>query len=152
MVSSLLGQADCVGLTEALSAEPAPCDVSAGNDVEGLFLSRRSLTILKRDPEFWREAYRFLVRAQNRLLDRLAVQALCRLDGRLAYFLLDVAPLLERTPALQITQGLIAQGVGASRPKVNRVLQRFRDLALVALHNGQVIGITDRAGLRQLIR
>lgn len=92
------------------------------------------------------------MRAHNRLLERLAVQALCRLNGRLAYYLLEVEPLLERTPAMQITQGLIAQAIGASRPKVNRALQEFRDLALVTLHNGQVIGVTDRAGLRKLIR
>lgn len=148
---TILGQADAIGLTEALSAEPAPYDVSTGSDVEGLFLSRDSLEFLQGEQVFWREAYGFLARAHNRLLDRLAVQATLPLEGRIAHFLLETASVLEQTPVPRLTQGLIAQGIGASRPKVNRVLQHFRELALVDLENGRVVAVVDPVGLRQFL-
>lgn len=73
--------------------------------------------------------------------------ALSTQEGRIAAFLLEIERIARRTPGFRLTQGMIADAVGASRPKVNRCLKALERRAVVALRNGSIPEIRSRGAL-----
>ena len=84
------------------------------------------------------------------LIDKMASLAFRSLEGRIVSFLLDMQPIIERTPSLKLSQGMIAMAVGASRPKVNHCLRTLERRGWIARCNGSLPHICDPAALKRL--
>ena len=85
------------------------------------------------------------------LRSRLTTFAFSTLEGRIAAFLLEIERIARRTPGFRLTQAMIADAVGASRPKVNRCLKALERRGVVALHSGSIPEICSRDSLVRLL-
>jgi len=102
-------------------------------------------------PEFRVAIERELARELLQLRSRLTIFAFSSLEGRIAAFLLEIERIARRTPGFRLTQGMIANAVGASRPKLNRCLKALERRGVVGLRNGSVPEIRDRDALMGLL-
>lgn len=152
MIIALLGRGQTAGLAESVLATPAERETVAGSDATVISIPWRAIIEtaftsaddrLRIDRELAREA--------QALRDRLATLAFCSLEGRIAAFLRDVQRLASLTPSLRLTQGQIANGVGASRPKVNRALKGLERRGLIAWRAPSGPEILDPAALWRLL-
>ncbi|HEU0134924.1 MAG TPA: helix-turn-helix domain-containing protein [Allosphingosinicella sp.] len=80
----------------------------------------------------------------------MATLAFRSLEGRIASFLIDMQPIIERTPSLRLSQSMIATTVGASRPKVNHCLRNLERRGWIQRSNGSIPVIRDAAALKGL--
>lgn len=105
-----------------------------------------------------RAAEQFLLALLARRVEELSglvVEAMYDgLDRRVHRRLLDLAELYaERSPrvVITLTQELLAELVGGTRPSVNQVLQRLADQGIVELGRGKIT-VLDRAALERKLR
>jgi CRP/FNR family cyclic AMP-dependent transcriptional regulator len=114
--------------------------------------------LLDNFPQVSRNLVRILT-ARVRLSDQL-IHALATLDvyGRVARQLLAFGEKYgrEKDGALQIrialTQGDIADLVGASRKRVNQVMVSFKEQGLIGVNTDGAISIQDKEGLARYLR
>ncbi len=142
---------DWIGLLESLDGGGALFEVCAGCDATVVVFHQAVLKELSDDARFWMEVYPRFVAAHRQVVERLQIGVLGSLRARLAQVLLDFAPEIQGRSPLVLDQGLIAQAVGASRPKVNRWLKLFESAGLITLRRGRVVSLDNPAGLSQLI-
>lgn len=152
LILSILGPSDCLGLPELVLSVPAETEVAAGADSVLLSIPWRIVTGLWYSaPEFRIAIERELARELLLLRTRLTTLAFSSLEGRIAAFLLEIDRIARRTPGFRLTQAMIADAVGASRPKLNRCLKALERRGVVALHNGSIPEIRNREALIGLL-
>ena len=148
LILSILGRSDCLGIPELILSMPAETETVAGVDSVLLSIPWRRVTELwSSTPEFRLAIERELARELLLRRSRLTTFAFSTLEGRIAAFLLDIERIARRTPGFRLTQGMIANAVGASRPKVNRCLKALERRGVVALHSGSIPEIRSRDAL-----
>lgn len=152
LILSLLGTGDCLGLPELILSVPAETEVVAGADCAVLSVPWRVVNALMLTaPELHVAIERELSREVMVLRSRLTSLAFSSLEGRLAAFLMEIERIAHRTPAFRVTQTMVAEAVGASRPKINRCLKALERRGVIALHNGSLPEIRDREALIDLL-
>lgn len=152
LILSIAGPGDCVGIPELVLSVPTETEVMAGVDTVVLSIPWRAVTELWHSaPEFRIAIERELARELLQLRSRLTTLAFSSLMGRIAAFLLEIERIARRIPGFRLTQGMIAEAVGASRPKINRCLKTLEHRGVVALHNESIPEICDRDALIDLL-
>lgn len=114
----------------------------------------RFLPLLKRDVGLSIRLIEALCGQVRRSDERMLELAFLDLPSRLAKAVLrgserEVAGRVEVSAKLSISQGELANMIGASRENVNRCLRRWQDADLIELKDGWLV-IVDRAGLVEL--
>jgi CRP/FNR family transcriptional regulator, cyclic AMP receptor protein len=103
---------------------------------------------IKRDPDFAMELIDYLVRTNVNLQSELATAILYTSEKRLARALLSIDELFLGTKLLKIgkiNQQTLADMIGTSRQRVNRMLKRFEHLGLISFKKGIEIHDSLRA-------
>lgn len=126
---------DMLGELALFDAEPRSADATAATPVSGYVLTRSAFRRLAaRHPELTEAALTHLCAMLRDTTGQLESIALYQLRARVARFFLFALTQLngEDIPedaalSLPVSQGELAAMLGASRPKVNGVLQSFRD-------------------------
>jgi len=134
--------------------QPRSADATAVGPVTGWVLTRRAFdTLAGGDPAFYEAALTRLSTLLRTTTLQLESIALYQLRARVARFLLITLEQLhgadipeDASLALGLSQGELASVLGATRPKVNRVIQDFRDEGLIRDEAGT--WTCDIAGLR----
>ncbi len=129
------GPAEMLGELALFDAEPRSADACAAEPTTGHVLTRFAfLSLAARHPQLYDAALAHLSAMLRDTTGQLESIALYQLRARVArFFLIALTQLngddIPEAPALHlpVTQGELAAMLGASRPKVNRVLQDFRD-------------------------
>lgn len=130
---------EMLGEMALFDGQPRSADAVAAGEVHGLVLNRRAfLAIAGRHPTLWQGALGHLAGMLRATTLQLESIALYQLRARVARFLLITLEQLHGAEvpegaalALGLSQGELAAVLGATRPKVNRVLQEFRDEGLI---------------------
>ena len=147
---------DLLGEMALFDAEPRSADAVAARPTAGFVLHRTAFQqIAGQNPQLMVAVSAYLCRRLRETTDQLEGIALYNLEARLARFLLFTlrqihgddmpdAPSLR----LNISQSDLAAVLGATRPKVNQVLQTLRDCGAVS-RDGSVM-TCDVAALRDL--
>lgn len=152
LVLSILGRSDCLGIPELILSIPAEAETVAGADSVLVSIPWRDVTQLwPVMPEFRTGIERAMAAELVQRRSRLITFAFSTLEGRIAAFLLETEKVAQRTPGFRLTQGLIADAVGASRPRVNRCLKDLERRGVVALHNGSMPEIRSHNALVSLL-
>jgi CRP/FNR family cyclic AMP-dependent transcriptional regulator len=148
-----LGPGETTGELALLDGAPRSASVVAAEATTVLMLTRAAvLELLAENPHVLDAVLRNLGQIVRRLTDQVADLIFLDLTGRLAKLLLRLGEDHARPDGtvvldLGITQSDLAAMVGASRPAVNRVLQRMAVRGLITV-DGQVIVLRDLSGLR----
>jgi CRP/FNR family transcriptional regulator/CRP/FNR family cyclic AMP-dependent transcriptional regulator len=144
----VFGPGECLGEMALLDDKPRSATAVALEPVEALLIYREEfLALLERRPAVARAVMSFLADLVRRLNEQLQDAIFLDVPARVAKKLLELADEHgQSTPqgirlTLRLTQGELAQMVGAARPTVNRQLQRFQkrgslsvDLEGITLH------------------
>lgn len=151
------GPGHCVGELGFLDGAPRSTGAVTMEQTSALTLEREDfLYILKIEPRLAQHCIDLLCERVRLLTAYVESLAFLDIQGRVAYFLLDLAQQYgERNQhgtavQLRMTQGEMASCVATSRETINRVLAAYRDLGLVSL-DGNTITIVDMTGLRRHI-
>lgn len=151
LIVAFLGRSETAGLPEMMLSSPAEKETVAGDDSVAISIpwwAMSEASALSKD--FSSRIAIELAREYSALIDKIATLAFRSLEGRIASFLLDMQPIIGRTPSLKLSQGMIAMAVGASRPKVNHCLRTLERRGWIARCNGSIPQICDAAALRRL--
>lgn len=148
-------EGEILGELALFDAEPRSADAVAVGRVTGHVLSRASFRdISARHPSLNEAALAHLSAMLRDTTGQLESIALYQLRARVARFFLFALTQLNGDDIpegaairLPVSQGELAAMLGASRPKVNRVLQDFREEGLLA-DEGQGVWRCEVAGLR----
>jgi CRP/FNR family cyclic AMP-dependent transcriptional regulator len=159
VILSILGAGDTLGEMSLIDSVGRSASVLTLEDSLLLWMDRATFqTMLDDFPPVARNLVRILS-ARVRLSDQL-IQSLATLDvyGRVARQLLAFAEKYGRpgvggeiTIPIRLTQGDMAELVGASRKRVNQVMVAFKGLNLITEAEGKVT-ILDREGLARYCR
>jgi CRP/FNR family cyclic AMP-dependent transcriptional regulator len=159
VILSILGAGDTLGEMSLIDSVGRSASVLTLEDSLLLWMDRTTFQhMLDNFPPVARNLVRILS-ARVRLSDQL-IQALATLDvyGRVARQLLAFAEKHGRPEAngeitipIRLTQGDMADLVGASRKRVNQVMVAFKGLNLVVEAEGKIT-ILDREGLAKYCR
>ncbi|MCW1933030.1 Crp/Fnr family transcriptional regulator [Pararhodobacter zhoushanensis] len=130
---------EILGEMALFDSAPRSADATAVGAVSGFVLDRSAFhTLAQADTGFYRSALAHLSGMLRSTTLQLESIALYQLRGRVARFLLITLEQLhgadipeEAGLSLGLSQGELAAVLGATRPKVNRVLQDFRDEGLI---------------------
>jgi CRP/FNR family transcriptional regulator, cyclic AMP receptor protein len=148
-----LGPGETTGELALLDGAPRSASVVAAEPTTVLMLARTAvLELLAENPHVLDAVLRNLGQMVRRLTDQVADLIFLDLTGRLAKLLLRLGQGHARPDGtvvidLGMTQSDLAAMVGASRPAVNKVLQRMVVRGLITV-DGQVIVLHDLDGLR----
>ncbi|MEZ5798037.1 MAG: Crp/Fnr family transcriptional regulator [Paracoccaceae bacterium] len=140
LVLRQVGPGEMLGELALFDAEPRSADATAAEPVQGHVLTRAAFrAIAERHPALNQAALAHLSAMLRDTTEQLESIALYQLRARVARFFLFTLTQLngEDIPdgaalRLAVSQGELAAMLGASRPKVNRVLQEFRDEGVLA--------------------
>jgi CRP/FNR family cyclic AMP-dependent transcriptional regulator len=152
-VLETLGTGGTIGELALLDGAPRSASVVAAEPSTVLMLTRTAVfQLLAENPHVLDAVLRGLGQMVRRLTEQVADLTFLDLTGRLAKLLLRLGEAHARPDGtmlldLGITQSDLAAMVGASRPAVNRVLQRMVGRGQISI-DGQVIVLLDPAGLR----
>lgn len=135
---------EMLGELALFDGQPRSADATAAGPVAGQVLTRRDFdTLAARHPEVLSLALAHLAGMLRATTLQLESIALYQLRARLARFLLITLEQLHGADppegaalALGLSQGELAAVLGATRPKVNRVIQDFRDEGLIRESEG----------------
>ena len=140
------GPAEMLGELALFDAQPRSADATAAEPTTGHVLTRFAfLSLAARHPQLYDAALAHLSAMLRDTTGQLESIALYQLRARVARFFLfalaqlngdDIPP--DAALRLQVSQGELAAMLGASRPKVNRVLQEFREEGLLRDEGGGV--------------
>jgi len=142
-------------LEGVLSEEHVMSAVSVDGVAVSLIPSEVALELLKSQPELAVEVARRLSRDRHMLLGRLAYLAYGSVRERLVKGLLELGKrygvhceqgLLIDLP---LSQGVLADLIGASRQKVNLTLRKFASQGIIRTERGRIT-ILDQQGLQEL--
>ncbi|WP_370343770.1 Crp/Fnr family transcriptional regulator [Pararhodobacter marinus] len=130
---------EMLGEIALFDRQPRSADATAVGPVTGHVLSRRDFDRLAaQDPAFYEAALTRLSTMLRATTLQLESIALYQLRARVARFLLITLEQLHGADipegaglSLGLSQGELAAVLGATRPKVNKVLQDFRDDGLI---------------------
>ena len=157
---SILGRGDTFGEMSLFDESGRSASVVTIEDVVLLWMDRQAFQdCLAEVPPLWRNLVRILS-ARVRVADE-HIQALARLDvyGRVARQLLSFAERYGQPASngtilipLQLSQGDIADLVGASRKRVNQVIVAFKSQGLIAMDDDSKFQILDRETLERYCR
>jgi CRP/FNR family cyclic AMP-dependent transcriptional regulator len=160
VVLSIIGAGDMLGEISLLDSEGHSASAVTLEDSHMLWMDKASfLQMLDDIPRVCRNMVN-IMGARLRMNNEL-IQSLATLDanGRVARQLLtfvnrydshgDQGPVLI---PMTLTQGDIADLVGASRRHVNQVMSSFRDQGLISVDKSGKITVLDRAGLFKYCR
>jgi CRP-like cAMP-binding protein len=149
VVFQILGPGDVLGGTWSLFGKPTELTARALTEVTLIGIDQRDLMELVRT---WPPSARALVAALTHRLERMQqrVAELAPLDltARVAGFLLDETS--GEAGGVPLAQATVAQLLGASRSRVNRVLRSFEEQGLVQLAYRRVL-VMDPGGLGRLV-
>ncbi len=151
LIVAFLGRSEAAGLPEMMLSSAAEQEMTAGDDSVVISIpwwAVKEVSSLSR--EFSARIAAELARECSALVDKMATLAFRPLEGRIASFLLDMQPIVERTPSLKLSQSMIATAVGASRPKVNHCLRNLERRGWIERCNGSIPIIRDPAALKRL--
>ncbi|WP_244913087.1 Crp/Fnr family transcriptional regulator [Pararhodobacter aggregans] len=145
---------EMLGEIALFDRQPRSADATAVGPVTGWVLTRLAFdTLAGGDPAFYEAALTRLSTLLRTTTLQLESIALYQLRARVARFLLITLEQLhgadipeDASLALGLSQGELAAVLGATRPKVNRVIQDFRDEGLIRDAAGT--WTCDIAGLR----
>ncbi|WP_334192040.1 Crp/Fnr family transcriptional regulator [Pararhodobacter sp.] len=145
---------EMLGEIALFDRQPRSADATAVGPVTGWVLTRRAFdTLAGGDLAFYEAALTRLSTLLRTTTLQLESIALYQLRARVARFLLITLEQLhgadipeDASLALGLSQGELASVLGATRPKVNRVIQDFRDEGLIRDEAGT--WTCDIAGLR----
>ncbi len=148
-----LGRHETFGELAILDGSPRSASVVAAEPTTVLMLNRTTvLDLMSRYPTVLDAVLRYLGRLVRRLTEQNGDLTFLDLGGRLAKLLLRLAenrPVADGSVVLDLglSQSDFAAMVGATRPAVNRVLQRLATRGLISV-DGRVIVLRDLPGLR----
>jgi len=149
VVFQVLGPGDVLGGTWSLFGRPSELAARALTEVTLLGLDQRDLMELVRT---WPPSARALVAALTHRLERaqqrVAELAPLDLTARVAGFLLDETS--GQAGSVPLAQSTMAQLLGASRSRVNRVLKAFEEQGLVELAYRRV-QVVNPGGLGRVV-
>ncbi len=160
VILAILGPGDIVGEMSLIDSAGRSASVVTLDESELLWMSGRDFqSCLMRIPAVAQNLVRILSR-RVRLANEL-IQALAHLDvhGRVARQLLSFAEKYGEPGGstsvfipIRLTQGDMADLVGASRKRVNQVMVTFREQGLIAQDERGYITVQDRQALARLCR
>jgi CRP-like cAMP-binding protein len=149
VVFQVLGPGDVLGGTWSVFGRPSELAARALSEVTLIGLDQHDLMELVRT---WPPSARALVAALTHRLERMQqrVAELAPLDltARVAGFLLDETS--GQAGGVPLAQSTVAQLLGASRSRVNRVLKAFEEQGLVQLTYRRV-QVMDPGGLGRMV-
>lgn len=130
---------EILGEMALFDGQPRSASATASGPVTGHVLTRRGFdAVIARHPEVARAALAYLAGMLRATTLQLESIALYQLRARVARFLVITLEQLHGAEvpegaalALGLSQGELAAVLGASRPKVNKVLQDLRDEGLI---------------------
>lgn len=140
------GPGDIVGELAVVDDQPRSADATAVGALTAQVLTRPNfMAVADAHPDIYKAMLRHLAGMLRHTNDRLESIALYRLEARLARFLLaeitrqhGVEAPARVTIDMGMGQGELALMLGASRPKVNRALQKLTE-AGVLIRDGKVL-------------
>ncbi len=151
---TVVGPGDLFGELTLLDGAPRSATVVALEDVETATLSRADFqALLRRNPALAEAILATLARTIRRLSDEVTDLMFLDLRGRLAKKLLELAEAHgERVGGsteihLSLTQEELAGMIGATRPRVNRILGFFEDRGAI-VRRGRSIAVVKPEVLR----
>jgi CRP/FNR family cyclic AMP-dependent transcriptional regulator len=154
IVLATLDQYESLGEVAILDDSPRSASVVAVEPTTVLMLPRSAvLELMATHPSVLDAVLRSLGRLVRRLTEQNSDLAFLDLGGRLAKILLGLAESHSHDDErvvldVGLSQSDIAAMVGATRPAVNRILQRFASRGLIEV-DGRVIVLRDLPALRR---
>jgi CRP/FNR family cyclic AMP-dependent transcriptional regulator len=149
-VLTVVGPGDMFGELTLLDGGPRSATIIAMDDVETLTLSRADfLDLLRRHPPVVEALLSALAGTIRRLSDEVSALMFIDLRGRLARKLLELAQSHGQPTngaieiQVSITQEELANMIGATRPRVNKLLGFFEDQGAIS-RRGRRIGVLSR--------
>jgi CRP/FNR family transcriptional regulator, cyclic AMP receptor protein len=145
-VLTVVGPGELFGELTLLDGGPRSATVVALDDVETVALGRADFQkFLRQDPAVVEALLATLARTIRRLSDDVSELMFLNLRGRLARKLLDLAEIDEQVTdgpveiGVVLTQEELASMIGATRPRVNRILGFFEDHGAIARRGRQIV-------------
>lgn len=133
-----VGTGDILGEVAALGDMPRTATATALSNVEALVVPANTLiNAVSSDADTARAVMRLLCHRLRATTEQLENVALYGLEARLARFLLGVAGHNKRSVTLPLTQGQMAEMIGASRPKVSQALARLERSGVIIRHGAR---------------
>lgn len=154
VVLATVGQHEVIGELAVLDGSPRSASVVAARTTTVVMLTRPTvLGLMAREPAVLDAVLRTLGQLVRRLTEQTGDLIFLDLGGRLAKLLLRMgASQADGSGPVVLDLGLsqsdLAAMVGASRPAVNKVLQRLASRGMISV-DGQVIVLRDLAALRR---
>lgn len=150
-VLHLYGPGETVGEVAMFRGMDFPANAMAVADSTLMFLPRDGLvSLLKQDPDLAMNMLASLGAKLREFTQRIEALTLRELPQRLAAYLLDLA---EREDAVEIrldlTRGLLASFLGATRETLSRALSRLADQGVIEV-KGRIIRLLDREALEDM--
>lgn len=137
------------GHLSVLDGQPRFQDAIASGPTRLLFFSKAAFNrIINDDPRYALDFAKLVCRHIRVTMSLLAEAQTASLRGRLAHTLLNLA--VNPAQKQRISQEALAAMMGASRQTINRILKRWEQDNLVAVHYGQVL-VCDRVALSRLV-
>ncbi len=156
-ILNVLGPGDILGELALLDAEPRSATIVALEPVEAVTLAREDfLELLRRSPAAVEGVLAGLARTIRRLSGEVSDLMFLDLQSRLAKKLLELTEIHGQAGAdgielqVSLTQDELAGMVGATRPRVNRLLGAFEDRGLLTRRGRRLI-IRNQGALQRLV-
>ena len=151
-VLAMLRPPDVLGELALIDGAPRSASAEATTDTSALLLGRDAfLSLIRAQPALVDPLLRHLGAMVRRLSDQTADYVFLDLAGRVAKLLVRMAVTDRRRggpPAVELTQGRLAEMVGGSRQSVNQVLGSFATRGLVRVEGRRIL-VTNEAALRR---
>ncbi len=156
-ILNVLGPGDVLGELALLDAEPRSATIVALEPVELVILAREDfLELLRRSPAAVEGVLAGLARTIRRLSGEVSDLMYLDLQSRLAKKLLELTETHGQPDAdgialqVSLTQDELAAMVGATRPRVNRLLGSFEDRGLLTRRSRRLV-ILNADALQRLV-
>lgn len=160
IILALLGPGDIVGELSLLTGRGRSANVVTREETTLLWMERRAfLDSLLRAPRFCRNLVLTLSRRLQLANERFQALAALDVTGRVARQILELADRYGRPTAnggreilFAVTQGEIAEMIGATRERVNPVMVRFRKSGVLSVDAESHITVLRPDALSELCR
>lgn len=148
-IIGILEPGDFFGTEGLLGGDVTACSAIAVKPSRVISLTNHAMVVALRDPEFSRLFVHYLLERNSRIEAEKLDLLFNSTEKRLAYRLLMLAHYESGTAGTyvvgpEITQEMLANMIGSTRPRVNFFMTRFRDLGLIKYKPNDAIEITPR--------
>jgi CRP/FNR family transcriptional regulator len=152
-VLHLYGPGNIFGEVPVLAGGRFPATAMAVEKSRVLYLERQRLVaVLRQDATLAMNMLASLSRKLREFAVKIEALNVQELDQRLAAYLLDASEREDSdTLRLDVTKGLLASFLGASREALSRTLSRLADQGRIEV-KGRSIRLKDKEGLAELVR